>query len=54
MMKEMGDRKESWMRKEKLKGKRPKKWRRKKRMKKGMGSGWGGGGEKQMKREKET
>ena len=36
MMKEMGDRRESWMRKEKLKGKRPKKWRRKKRMKKRM------------------
>lgn len=37
MMKEMGDRKESWMRKEKLKGKRPKKWRRKKRMKREWG-----------------
>ena len=57
---------ESWMMKEKLKGKRPKRWRREKRMKKNienelmkMKNEWGvGGGErdggKQMKRKKET
>ena len=55
-----------WIRKEKLKGKQPKRWRREKRMKKNienelmkMKNEWGmGGGErdggKQMKRKKET